>query len=365
MKILNLSFRFSFFLLAVLVGCNQQTRTNSPQAITPTITSPISTNTVIPTSTETATLQVTNTSIYKPTTTATQTPEPQRHLQLTFIKEKDGNQIVYALPLDCPGKNLLCVGEPEVLFKYDSPITSLKWSPDGQKAVLAALSEGGQDDIFVYDLKNNQATQITKNVEYEGNPAWVPNEDKIEFEACREGSCKIVRTDVDGTNPLTVLVDNNISSDLFLIELSRSSDGRKIAFRGSILEPYSGIFIANQDGTGMMRLTNSDSFNNYSPVFSPDGKWIAFIQDFDPNPDRSDIFLIHPDGTAERNLTNGLTPTQMFLDWSPVGDWIAFNGCITFNRCDLFIIKPDGLTSINLSKGKDWKLLGWRAYWAP
>jgi Tol biopolymer transport system component len=59
-----------------------------------------------------------------------------------------------------------------------------------------------------------------------------------------------------------------------------SPDGRKVVFesnQGSPKPTLYAIFLANVDGTGLQQLTPFDH-NAVHPVFSPDGKWIAFSE---------------------------------------------------------------------------------------
>ena len=82
----------------------------------------------------------------------------------------------------------------------------------------------------------------------------------------------------------------------------------------------------NADGSGLRRLTR-DSASDVVPVWSPDGRKIAFTRSRAPAEGRrglpeADVYLINVDGTGERNLTgDGVSggPT-----WSPDGRRIAF-----------------------------------------
>ncbi|MFS6755239.1 TolB family protein, partial [Staphylococcus aureus] len=59
-----------------------------------------------------------------------------------------------------------------------------------------------------------------------------------------------------------------------------SPDGSRIVFESNQGSPRAAsyaTFIANVDGSGLMQLTPFDR-NTQHPVFSPDGKWIAFSE---------------------------------------------------------------------------------------
>jgi len=55
------------------------------------------------------------------------------------------------------------------------------------------------------------------------------------------------------------------------------------------------------------------------PVWSPDGKWIAFHHE---EPGKSGIYLISPDGANIKKLHDGFAATPA---WSPNGQWITFS----------------------------------------
>src|SRR2546429_4031181 len=80
------------------------------------------------------------------------------------------------------------------------------------------------------------------------------------------------------------------------IRLARHPDyhAGKVTFR------YLGdIWIANEDGTNVQRLTDNRAREIY-PRFSPDGKWIAFSSNRYGN---NDVFVIPAAGGAPKRLT--------------------------------------------------------------
>ena len=73
------------------------------------------------------------------------------------------------------------------------------------------------------------------------------------------------------------------------------------------------------DGRNVRRLTHHPAMD-YWPVWSPDGKRIAFTTNSDGN---YEIYLMNADGSGARNLT--CHPAQdNYPTWSPDGTKIAF-----------------------------------------
>src|SRR3989454_3709069 len=67
----------------------------------------------------------------------------------------------------------------------------------------------------------------------------------------------------------------------------------------STLFPYTTLFRSNADGTGVTQLTHNDFIADDDPVWSPDGKHIAFHSTRDGGDE--DIFVMNADGTGVRS----------------------------------------------------------------
>lgn len=106
-----------------------------------------------------------------------------------------------------------------------------------------------------------------------------------------------------------------------------SPDGKKVAYlvasavmEGDKSEWLSQIHLTNSDGIGTMQLTRGDKSAS-SPVWSPDGKWIAFLSP--RSGPKVNLWRIPVDGGEAEQLTDekgGLSSFQ----WSPNGSQIAF-----------------------------------------
>lgn len=140
-----------------------------------------------------------------------------------------------------------------------------------------------------------------------------------------------------------------------------SPDGRKLVFvkrperSGATCGPAGGckdeIYAINADGTDLRRLTRN-TVDDSHPVWSPDGRRIAFVRDRDWQ--TANIYVMNADGSAQRRL-----PPTLFrqpwggveLAWSP--DWkkIAFVDSIAnhVGAPDIFVMNADGSGLRNLT----------------
>jgi Tol biopolymer transport system component len=122
-----------------------------------------------------------------------------------------------------------------------------------------------------------------------------------------------------------------------------SPDGRRIAFMSNRDGDFE-IHVANADGSNVVALTDHPD-NDFNPTWSPDGRRIAW------NSDRTgdfEIYVMRSDGTDVRQLTD--TPgIDSVPSWSPRGDRIAFESNRDGNA-EVYVMDADGGDQRNLSK---------------
>ena len=91
---------------------------------------------------------------------------------------------------------------------------------------------------------------------------------------------------------------------------AQASDVTHIAF-SSRRTGNSDIYIMDIEGKNIENFTNHPAWD-FSPTFSPNGRWMAYVSD-------RDIYLMNLATKARHRLTEGRSP-----DWSPDGESIVF-----------------------------------------
>jgi Tol biopolymer transport system component len=87
-----------------------------------------------------------------------------------------------------------------------------------------------------------------------------------------------------------------------------------------------GLFLINADGTGKRKVADIPGGGAGPPVWSPDGKWIAFPSLWNIDTSRNnDIYVVRADGSALRNISNDEFENR-YPQWSPDSSEILFSG---------------------------------------
>ena len=194
---------------------------------------------------------------------------------------------------------------------------------------------------------------------------------QIAFMSRRDGNNEIYVMNADGGNPQNLT--NNPSDDRYP---SWSPDGKRIAFssdrdgrpRKNFGITYE-IYVMDADGGNQQRLTNND-FDDWHPVWSPDGKRIAFSSDRDDREGHfsHEIYVMDADGGNPQNLTNNPSDDR-YPSWSPDGKRIVFSARrdghfigelgITY---EIYVMDADGGNQQRLTENRK---NDWYPSWSP
>jgi Tol biopolymer transport system component len=208
----------------------------------------------------------------------------------------------------------------------------ITWSPDSKYIAFAAKS-GGEDALKIVDVKKRKIVRSLK-FGFDGvfSPAWSPKNDEIAFAGIKHGTCDLYAVNI-GSGAVRQIT-NDVFSDQDPVY---SPDGNRIAFvsdRGRYTDVAAlpenfkiwrtdyrnlDVYITDAAGGNIEQITDTPYFEK-TPVFSPDGKKLAFCSD------RSGIYNIYIHDLETKNeypITNVITGV-FHLSWTGDGSRLAF-----------------------------------------
>jgi eukaryotic-like serine/threonine-protein kinase len=160
-----------------------------------------------------------------------------------------------------------------ILTTFSGSELSPTFSPDGKQVAFSRGGEADQNhDIWVQLVSGGSALQLTSHPADERNPVWSPDGSRIAF--VRQGQGVYLISPLGGSERR--LLQSNAGSLLRLTGLAWTPDSESLA----VVRPSSGIVIV-EVATGESRsvtLTPAESLGDFSPAFSPDRKFLAFVR---------------------------------------------------------------------------------------
>lgn len=169
--------------------------------------------------------------------------------------------------------------------------------------------------------------------------------DRIVFFSDRDANGKIYSISTDG-NDLSA-VSFNLSSNVKISSLTWSNTSQNWAFSG-VSNGTADIYIASRDGKTVQNITNSPTFYEDEPAFSPDGKQIAYT-----------VSEGGKNTAVVSSLIDGSRVTRVsklpLVEISPV--WMQDNKNLLMisskeGSPNVFKVSIDGSILINLSEGQ-------------
>ena len=298
-------------------------------------------------------------------------------------------------------------GFPEVLKIPESGLAS--FSPDGNKLAYnrgfrefrtwKRYKGGLAQDVWIYDLKNNKVEQITDWEGTDSSPMW--HENKIYFNSDRDHTLNIFSYDVNTKK--TKKVTNHKDYDvkwpsigpgfivyenggyLYVLNLE-TEDSKKIsvevpgdviltrpnyenvsdliqsaslspAGKRAVFSARGDIFTVPAEKGNARNITQTQGIREISPVWSPDGKWVAYLSD---RTGEYDIYIRPQDGEGEEErITRDGDCYRFDLKWSPDSKKILW----TDKKMRLFYVDIEDKDPVMVDEAKYTQI--WVANWSP
>ena len=282
-------------------------------------------------------------------------------------------------------------GEPRRLTSARASDTSPRWSPDG-RTIAFVSDRGGSSQVWTIDPSGGEAHQVTELPVDVDNVQWSPDGSRLAFSAevypdCPDLACTAKRDKEKSDNPVKARVytklmfrhwdawDDGKRNHILVAplkggasvdvmkeadadsptkpfggaeEFAWSPDGKSIAFTSKMTknEAWStdnNIYLAGADGSGYRCLTCANEATDTQPVFSPDGKTIAYLAMTRPGyeADRQRVMLYDLAAGKSRALTESWDRSADSVVWSTDGKRLFVTAEETARK-KIFAVDPAG-----------------------
>ncbi len=245
----------------------------------------------------------------------------------------DGTRIALVTQLGPPNVLLFNVdsgstvdlGLPDDLYP-DLALFCTVWSPDGAR--LACEGQGHTDPSLtgVYTLRASDGgdlQRVTSNPTGDDCPSdYSPNGNRLVITRANESTYALYTVKLDGSGMKQITPDG---MDFNFCNGSWSPQGNEIVFSAHVpnVDYHSSIWVVHFDGSGLRQLpiagpcgglsADPSTIGCFNPVWSPDGKKIAFGRNADD--DQRDLYTVNADGSDLFQVTNTPDISEFNGDW--------------------------------------------------
>ncbi len=280
-----------------------------------------------------------------------------------FRLAKEGLQLVTA-PMDGSRFDVVAEFAPAAYYLYP------RWSPDG-RWIAFQRGDSVRFDVFVAPAAGGEPRQLTHDNNMMGGFAWLPDSTGIVYSSSRgstlpylpplglwqvtlrdgsvrrvtSGEASYVSPDISKSGAIVVgrmrlqtdiwkfpidgLAAENVRRGVRVtrqtgqvLTPTASPDDKEVAFL-SDSGGHANLWVVNTESGGLRQITHERDPNVAMgvPVWSPDGRAIAFVSSRGNQGWTFGVWLVDPDGSNLRNIANpGLGPA-----WSPDGRWVYYS----------------------------------------
>jgi Tol biopolymer transport system component len=187
-------------------------------------------------------------------------------------------------------------------------VEPLRFSPDGLRLAVVTGETGGRD-VWVYEWQRDAWTRLTSSPDLDMHPVWSPDGAHIAFGSAIPSSGIGIfwkRSDATG-DAVPLIAPGTFRNPL---PFSCSPNGDYLAFEDRARETKGDLWLlplqdaqSDHPRVGKPVPFLKSSFNEASPMISPDGRYLAYQSD---ESGRTEVYVqLFPGGGAKRPISTG------------------------------------------------------------
>jgi tricorn protease len=246
----------------------------------------------------------------------------------------DGSKIVYSPRFrDFRPEKRYSGGQANKLYIYDLKTNDSQLISETPFASRDAMWIGntvfyntdkdGKFNLWAYDPGSKKTIQVTKNRDWDIR--WPSSDDQSRIVYERNGELEIYDVASKKTSPISIAVpDDGINK-----RPRQTSVANRISWFGlspkgerAVFSARGDIFTVPIEKGGTRNLTRSSGAHDRFPVWSPDGRWIAYMSD---QSGEDEVWIVAQDGSSQpQQITSGGSAQRYAPQWSSDSKKIVF-----------------------------------------
>jgi eukaryotic-like serine/threonine-protein kinase len=198
--------------------------------------------------------------------------------------------------------------------------TEPRFSPDGREVAFVGRHNGPYGELSIAEVATGKVRRLTHDDALALSPVWSPDGASIYFASSRGGTMNIWKIAATGGEAEQVTAGQGDDA-----QLDVSADGKRIVF-STFRENMPIVELDLEAGPhqpSQKPLTTDPARNQTAPVYSPDGKRLAYFSNR-KGAEKESIWVSNADGSSPVQVVQD-NRVNVFPHWTPDGGQLVYN----------------------------------------